>query len=98
MGRLMPIARKLGVSAEAAVARLRKFAPYALMVLVVPGGSLMALFFWFYRRQKKVLVFPVRSMRLYQVVVGQLPRLAVKNLGMNANDRRCRAAMSGGFK
>jgi len=94
MGRLTPIARERGAYAE--VARLGEFAPYALMALVVPGGSLMAPLFWLYRRQKKVPVFPVRWMRFHRVVEDRLPRLAVKNLGLNANDRRCRTAMSGG--
>jgi hypothetical protein len=34
------------------VAKLREFAPYAAMELVLPGGSLMALGLWLYRRQK----------------------------------------------
>jgi hypothetical protein len=37
----------------ALLAKLRYFAPYALMELVLPGGSVMALLLWFYRRQKK---------------------------------------------
>jgi hypothetical protein len=37
----------------AVVAKLREFAPYAAMELVLPGGSLMALGLWLYRRQKK---------------------------------------------
>jgi hypothetical protein len=37
----------------ALLAKLREFAPYALMELVLPGGSVMALLLWFYRRQKK---------------------------------------------
>jgi len=55
--RWTPMARKLSAYAGAAVAKLRALAPYALIVLVVPGGSLMALLLWFYRRQKKVPVF-----------------------------------------
>ncbi len=41
----------------AVVARLRAVAPYALMELVLPGGSVMALLLWLYRRQRKVSVF-----------------------------------------
>ncbi len=37
----------------AVVAKLREFAPYAAMELVLPGGSLMALGLWLYRRQRK---------------------------------------------
>ena len=36
----------------AAFAYLRESAPYAAM-LVLPGGSLMALLLWLYRRQKR---------------------------------------------
>ena len=35
------------------VAQLREFAPYAALELVMPGGSLMALGLWLYRRQRK---------------------------------------------
>jgi hypothetical protein len=41
-----------------AIAKLRVLAPYAAIELVMPGGSLMALLLWVYRRQKKVPVFP----------------------------------------
>jgi hypothetical protein len=41
----------------AVVAKLREFAPYAAMELVLPGGSLMALGLWLYRRQKKASLF-----------------------------------------
>jgi hypothetical protein len=54
--RWTPIARKLTYAA-AVVARLKDLAPYALIELVVPGGSLMALALWLYRRQKKTPVF-----------------------------------------
>jgi hypothetical protein len=48
---------KLGVSAAAIVAKLRDLAPYALIELILPGGSLMALLLWLYRRQRKAAVF-----------------------------------------
>jgi hypothetical protein len=35
------------------VAKLRDLAPYAALELVMPGGSVMALLLWLYRRQKK---------------------------------------------
>ena len=38
--------------AAAAAAKLRSLAPYAAMELILPGGSLMALLFWLYRRHK----------------------------------------------
>jgi hypothetical protein len=45
--------RKLRAFAAAIVPKLRDLAPYALMELVLPGGSVMALLLWLYRRQKK---------------------------------------------
>jgi hypothetical protein len=42
----------------AVVAKLREFAPYAAMELVLPGGSLMALGLWLYRRQRKASPLP----------------------------------------
>jgi hypothetical protein len=33
--------------------RLRSLAPYAVIELVMPGGSLMALLLWLYRHRKK---------------------------------------------
>jgi hypothetical protein len=36
-------------------AKLRNLAPYVFIVLL-PGGSLVALMFWFLRREKGVLV------------------------------------------
>lgn len=40
----------------AVFAKLRSLAPYAA-ILALPGGSLMALLLWLYRRQKRVAVF-----------------------------------------
>jgi hypothetical protein len=37
--------------------KLRELAPYALIELVLPGGSLMALLLWLYRRQKNAPAF-----------------------------------------
>jgi hypothetical protein len=53
-GRRAPMVRKWGAYAAAVVARLKELAPYAVIALVVPGGSLIALPLWLYRRQKKV--------------------------------------------
>jgi hypothetical protein len=46
--------RKLETYAIAVAAKLRVLAPYAAIELIVPGGSVMALLLWFYRRQKKL--------------------------------------------
>jgi LPXTG-motif cell wall-anchored protein len=35
------------------VSKLKDLAPYAALELVMPGGSLMALALWLYRRKKK---------------------------------------------
>jgi hypothetical protein len=37
---------------RAAVAALRAIGPYALIELILPGGSLVALVLWLYRRYK----------------------------------------------
>ena len=41
----------------AVVAKLREFAPYAALELVMPGGSLIALGLWLYRRQRRAALF-----------------------------------------
>ncbi|MGA2709939.1 MAG: hypothetical protein ACLQJ0_03510 [Steroidobacteraceae bacterium] len=60
MPTLSTMERNLGAYAGAVVAKLRELAPYALIVFAVPGGSLMAIFLWVYRRQKKVPALPGR--------------------------------------
>jgi hypothetical protein len=35
-------------------ARLKDVAPYALLELLLPGGSVVALTLWFYRRRKQL--------------------------------------------
>jgi hypothetical protein len=44
--------RKLGAYAAAVFVKLRVLAPYAAIELILPGGSLIALVLWFYRRQR----------------------------------------------
>jgi hypothetical protein len=41
-----------GGYAAAVIVRLKVLAPYALIELVLPGGSVMALLLWLYRRRK----------------------------------------------
>jgi hypothetical protein len=41
----------VGTRVAAVVRRLQDLAPYALMELILPGGSVMALLLWLYRRQ-----------------------------------------------
>jgi hypothetical protein len=49
---LLPAVRNWSGSAAAVMVRLKALAPYALIELVLPGGSLMALLLWLYRRRK----------------------------------------------
>jgi hypothetical protein len=37
----------------AIVAKMREFAPYTALELIVPGGSVMAVLLWLYRRRKR---------------------------------------------
>ena len=48
--------RKLWAYAAAAVAKLKDLAPYAAIELVLPGGSLVALLLWLYRRHGAALL------------------------------------------
>jgi hypothetical protein len=52
----MPVPRKFGAYAVTVIGKLRELAPYAAIELVLPGGSLMALLLWIYRRQKRAAV------------------------------------------
>jgi hypothetical protein len=57
IARWMPAPRSLGDHVKAVVGRLRVLAPYAVMELVLPGGSLLAVLLWLYRRQRKASEF-----------------------------------------
>ena len=46
--------RTLSAWGAFAFARLKDLAPYALIELLLPGGSVVALTLWFYRRRKRV--------------------------------------------
>ncbi len=48
---------KLWAHTAIVVAKIRAVAPYALMELILPGGSVMALLLWLYRRRKRVRIF-----------------------------------------
>jgi hypothetical protein len=41
----------------AAIVQLKGRAPYALIELILPGGSVMALLLWIYRRRKNGVSF-----------------------------------------
>jgi hypothetical protein len=51
------ILKSWGGYAAAAIVRFRALAPYALIELVLPGGSVMALLLWLYRRRKNGVGF-----------------------------------------
>lgn len=53
--------RNWGVHAAAGIVRLKALAPYALIELVLPGGSVMALLLWLYRRRKNGVGFGTRT-------------------------------------
>lgn len=44
--------RNGGAYAAAALVRLKALAPYALIELILPGGSVMAILLWLYRRRR----------------------------------------------
>jgi hypothetical protein len=52
------VPRNFGTVAAATAAQLRGLAPYAAIELVLPGGSLIALLLWLYRRRNNAAVFP----------------------------------------
>lgn len=56
--------------AAVVIAKLKVLAPYALIELVLPGGSVMALLLWLYRRRKNGVGFgrmPVRLLSFLQL-------------------------------
>ena len=49
---LISILKGFGSYAAPVIVRLKALAPYALIELILPGGSVMALLLWLYRRRK----------------------------------------------
>lgn len=58
--------------AAAVIVRLKAIAPYALIELILPGGSLMALLLWLYRRRKGGVSFA--NLQCVQCVVSNRRR------------------------
>ena len=56
-----PFGLKIKAYTAVVVAKLRAVAPYALIELILPGGSVMALLLWLYRRHKKAPVFATQD-------------------------------------
>ena len=52
----------------AAIVRMKALAPYALIELILPGGSVMALLLWIYRRRKNGVVFGPQPMKIFAVL------------------------------
>ena len=50
--KIASILKEWGGHAAVAMVRLKALAPYALIELILPGGSVMALLLWIYRRRK----------------------------------------------
>jgi hypothetical protein len=48
----MSILKRWSYRAVHAIVRLKALAPYAMIELILPGGSVMALLLWLYRRRK----------------------------------------------
>jgi hypothetical protein len=57
IARWMPTPRSSGDHVKAVVGRLRVLAPYAVIELILPGGSLLAVLLWLFRRQRKASEF-----------------------------------------
>jgi hypothetical protein len=60
----MSILKAWGHRAVAVIVRLKALAPYAMIELVLPGGSVMALLLWLYRRRKNGVGFTQLPVRL----------------------------------
>jgi hypothetical protein len=91
-GNSMSILKGWGGYAAAAIVRLKALAPYALIELVLPGGSVMALLLWLYRRRNNGVGFgtlPARLLSLLRLVFslhrGRLFHARLSNNVLNYN-------------
>ena len=50
------VPRTWNACTTAAIAKLRRLAPYVAIELIMPGGSMMALLLWLYRRHSRALI------------------------------------------
>jgi hypothetical protein len=60
----MSILKDWGRRAVAVIVGLKALAPYVMIELVLPGGSVMALLLWLYRRRKHGVGFGQLPVRL----------------------------------
>jgi hypothetical protein len=83
--------RNWGGHAATLIARFRALAPYALMELVLPGGSVMALLLWLYRRRKNGVGFGQLPVRLLSLLASWSTYATMsRTLRMAACDREAR--------
>jgi hypothetical protein len=77
--RWTPALRHWVENAAAVIVKLKGLAPYALMELVLPGGSVMALLLWLYRRRRN-------GTNVGRLPAGLLPflRMTVPSVSSNA--------------
>ena len=64
----MSILKGWGGYAAAVIVRCKAVAPYALIELILPGGSVMALLLWLYRRRKSGGGFGQLPMKLLAIL------------------------------
>ena len=60
-------------AARQVLCKLRALAPYALIEILLPGGTLLALGLWFYRRRKDRLARARRSSPAGYTLLGARP-------------------------
>ena len=84
-GRWTPSLCNLSVYAAAVIARLKALAPYALIELVLPGGSVMALLLWLYRQRKNGAGFGPLATKLLALL---RPDAARERLAASSQGRR----------
>ena len=53
---LAPVFKKLPLWITRGLGKCRELAPYAAIELILPGGSLIALVLWFYRRRSVAII------------------------------------------
>jgi hypothetical protein len=66
----MSVLKGWGGYTAAVIARFKGLAPYALIELILPGGSVMALLLWLYRRRKNAIGggrFPLRTLEFFRL-------------------------------
>jgi hypothetical protein len=86
--RRTPVGLKLRAYTAAVVAKLRAVAPYALLELILPWGSVMALLLWLYRRQRKVPVLASQEILSFFYSAALMPQFATSKSAGAAGRRQ----------